>query len=41
MFIIIGGDGREYGPATVEQIRAWIAAGRANLETPAKRMGVD
>ena len=41
MFTIIGGDGKEYGPATAEQIRAWIAAGRANLETKAKALGSD
>lgn len=41
MFTIIGGDGKEYGPATVEQIRDWIAAGRANLETKAKAAGSD
>lgn len=39
MFTIIGGDGKEYGPATVEQIRSWIAAGRANLETQARALG--
>jgi len=26
MFKIIGGDGRQYGPVTVEQLREWIAA---------------
>ena len=36
MFTILGGDGKEYGPATLAQIRAWIASGRANLETQAK-----
>lgn len=41
MFTIIGGDGREYGPATADQIRAWISAGRANLETKAKALGSD
>lgn len=41
MFTIIGGDGKEYGPATVEQLRGWIAAGRANLETKAKAVGSD
>jgi uncharacterized RDD family membrane protein YckC len=41
MFTIIGGDGREYGPATVEQIRGWMAAGRANLDTKAKAAGSD
>ncbi len=39
MFTIIGGDGNEYGPVTPAQIRAWIAAGRANLETQAKAEG--
>jgi uncharacterized RDD family membrane protein YckC len=41
MFIIIGGDGKEYGPATAEQIRAWITAGRASLDTRAKALGSD
>jgi len=41
MFTIIGGDGKEYGPVTVEQIRSWIAAGRANLDTQAKALGTD
>lgn len=39
MFIIIGGDGKEYGPVNAEQIRSWIAGGRANLETRAKALG--
>lgn len=39
MFIIIGGDGREYGPATLQQVRSWISAGRANLDTRAKALG--
>lgn len=39
MFTIIGGDGREYGPATAEQIRSWIRAGRANLDTKARAEG--
>ena len=39
MFTIIGGDGREYGPVTAEQIRGWIKAGRANLETKARAEG--
>jgi uncharacterized RDD family membrane protein YckC len=41
MFIIMGGDGKEYGPVTVEQIRTWIRGGRANLETKAKALGSD
>lgn len=39
MFTIIGGDGREYGPVTAEQVRTWIKAGRANLATKARRAG--
>ena len=30
---MIGGDGREYGPVSVEQVRQWIAEGRANAGT--------
>lgn len=41
MFTIIGGDGKEYGPATAAQIRSWIAAGRANLATKAKAAGTE
>lgn len=41
MFIILGGDGKEYGPVTADQVRAWMAAGRANLETQAKALGSD
>ena len=39
MFKIIGGDGRQYGPVTVEQVREWIAAGRANAHTQVQREG--
>src|SRR5687768_3250235 len=39
MFIMIGGDGKEYGPVTADQIRTWINAGRANLDTKAKALG--
>ncbi|MBI5767559.1 MAG: DUF4339 domain-containing protein [Verrucomicrobia bacterium] len=39
MFTIIGGDGKEYGPVTADQVRAWITQGRANLETKAKALG--
>jgi len=41
MFTIIGGDGREYGPVSAAQIKIWIAAGRAGLETQAKRVGTN
>lgn len=39
MFTIIGGDGKEYGPVTADQVKAWMAAGRANLDTRAKAVG--
>ena len=35
MYRIIGGDGREYGPVSGDQVREWIAQGRANAETRA------
>jgi hypothetical protein len=35
MYRIIGADGREYGPATVDQVREWIAEGRVNAQTKA------
>lgn len=37
MFHIIGVDGRQYGPASADQIRNWIAEQRANSNTPARR----
>jgi hypothetical protein len=33
MFKIIGADGKQYGPASAEQIRQWLAEGRARPET--------
>lgn len=39
MFIIIGGDGKEYGPVSVDQLQRWIAENRVNLDTRAKRPG--
>ncbi|MBP6508075.1 MAG: DUF4339 domain-containing protein, partial [Opitutaceae bacterium] len=39
MFTIIGGDGKEYGPVTLEQLQSWITSGRANLDTQAKKAG--
>jgi hypothetical protein len=41
MYTIIGGDGKEYGPVAAGQIRAWIAGGRANLQTKVKADGSD
>jgi hypothetical protein len=33
MYIILGADGREYGPVSAEQLRQWITEGRANAQT--------
>ena len=33
MFKMIGGDGREYGPVSTDQLRDWIADNRANGQT--------
>src|SRR5512142_249577 len=39
MFIILGADGKEYGPVAADKIQAWIRDGRANLQTKARRDG--
>jgi len=33
MYQIIGADGRQYGPVSGEQLRQWMAEGRANAQT--------
>ncbi len=33
MYIIIGGDGKEYGPITAGDVRQWLAEGRLNEHT--------
>src|SRR5574341_669048 len=33
MFKIIGADQQQYGPVSAEQIRQWVAQGRANAQT--------
>jgi Domain of unknown function (DUF4190)/GYF domain 2 len=33
MYRIIAADGRQYGPVSADQIRQWIAEGRANAQT--------
>ncbi|HSU53359.1 MAG TPA: DUF4339 domain-containing protein [Candidatus Dormibacteraeota bacterium] len=33
MYRIIGADGKEYGPISAEQVRQWMAEGRANAQT--------
>jgi GYF domain 2 len=39
MFKILGADGKEYGPVTVDQLKQWIGEGRANHETMALKVG--
>jgi GYF domain 2 len=36
MYIIIGGDGKQYGPVSGEDLRKWIAEGRVNEQSHAK-----
>lgn len=36
MYIIIGGDGKQYGPITDEDVRKWIAEGRLNQHSMVK-----
>ena len=33
MYRIIGADGKEYGPISIDQFRAWVAQGRVNGQT--------
>src|SRR5262245_5394026 len=33
MYKIIGGDQKQYGPVTTDEVRAWIADGRLNAQT--------
>ncbi len=39
MFTILGADGKEYGPVTVDKLQRWIIEGRANLQTKVRREG--
>ena len=39
MYKIIGGDGKEYGPVTTEQLRQWLREGRANAHTKVQAEG--
>jgi hypothetical protein len=36
---IIGADGKEYGPVTIEMLRQWIAEGRANAQSRVRAEG--
>jgi hypothetical protein len=39
MYNLIGADQKEYGPVTADEVRAWIAEGRANGQTLARLEG--
>ncbi len=39
MYRIIGGDGKEYGPISAEQLRQWLAEGRVNAQTSVQAEG--
>lgn len=39
MYKIIGTDQKEYGPVSLDQIRQWVAEGRANANTMARLEG--
>ncbi len=38
MYKVIGGDQQEYGPATADEIRAWIADGRLSFDSKVKEL---
>jgi hypothetical protein len=35
-YIVMGDDGKEYGPVSAQQIRDWMAEGRLERKTPVK-----
>jgi hypothetical protein len=39
MYIIVGADGKEYGPVNLDQMRQWIAEGRVNARTQVQEVG--
>jgi hypothetical protein len=39
MFKLLGADNKEYGPVSADQIRAWMAQGRANAQTQLQAVG--
>src|SRR5438477_2530857 len=39
MYKIIGGDKKEYGPVSAEELRRWIAEGRVNAQTQVQAEG--
>jgi len=41
MYKILGGDGKEYGPVTVDALRQWVNEGRANRNTQVRPEGAE
>ena len=41
MYIVIGGDGKEYGPKASVEVRDWIREGRLNALSQIKEQGDD
>ena len=41
MYIVIGGDGREYGPKAEVEVVDWIVQGRLNSDSRVKEVGSD
>jgi hypothetical protein len=39
MYKIVGADGKEYGPVSLDQMRQWIAEGRVNAQTQVQQAG--
>ncbi len=39
MYKILGGDGKEYGPVTAEQIKQWVRENRLNAQSKAQAVG--
>jgi hypothetical protein len=36
MYRIVGSDGNEYGPISLEQLKRWVAEGRINAQSRVK-----
>ncbi len=39
MYNIIGSDGKQYGPVSIEQLRQWVSEGRINGQTQVQPVG--
>jgi len=40
-YIIVGGDGKEYGPVSVQEVNGWMSSGRANGDSRIKEEGAE